>query len=189
MDPVTIAMGLASVAPSIIKWITGDEEAADTAQKVVTIAQAVTGSSDPEAAVKAVKADPAAQASFQAAWQAHELALYQAQTERLKAELSEVANARSQTVDLARMGSAIAWGAPVVSLVVVATFGVMLYVLLSGHVADGNSPAAQLLLGTLVTAFGGVVQYWTGSSAGSADKTKLLAMAAPLTPSPQKPKK
>src|ERR1700744_3858131 len=43
MDPITIALGLASVVPNIIKWITGNSNAAATAQKVVDIASTVTG--------------------------------------------------------------------------------------------------------------------------------------------------
>ncbi len=42
MDPISIAFGLAQFAPQIIKWITGSDKAADAAEKVVDIAEAVT---------------------------------------------------------------------------------------------------------------------------------------------------
>ena len=63
MDPITIALGLASVVPNIIKWITGNSNAAATAQKVVDIASTVTGhpvtdSASGSAMVEAVKANP-----------------------------------------------------------------------------------------------------------------------------------
>ena len=44
----------------------------------------------------------------------------------LHAQLADVAGARAQTVALAKAGSEIAWVAPVVSLVVLGTFGVVM---------------------------------------------------------------
>lgn len=58
MDPVTIAMGLATFVPDIVKWVSGSDKAADAAQKVVDIAQKVTGTSSGEEALEAVKANP-----------------------------------------------------------------------------------------------------------------------------------
>ena len=58
MDPVSIAMGLASLVPDIIKWIGGSNDSVATAKKVVDIAQKVTGTSDGEAALEAIKANP-----------------------------------------------------------------------------------------------------------------------------------
>lgn len=58
MDPITIAMGLAQFAPSLVKWITGSDKAGDAAQKAVDIAKAVTGQSTGDAALQALQADP-----------------------------------------------------------------------------------------------------------------------------------
>lgn len=59
MDPITIAMGLAQFAPSLVKWITGSDKAGDAAQKAIDIAKAVTGQPTGDAALQALQADPA----------------------------------------------------------------------------------------------------------------------------------
>ena len=57
MDPITIAMGLASVVPSVLKWM-GHDNAAKSAEKIVGIAQQVTGKSTGEDALQAVRDNP-----------------------------------------------------------------------------------------------------------------------------------
>jgi hypothetical protein len=83
MDPITIALGLASVAPTIIKWITGSDKAEDVANQVVGLAKTVAGKDDGSAALAAIKADPALALQFQQSWMAHELGMYQEETKRL----------------------------------------------------------------------------------------------------------
>lgn len=57
MDPITIAMGLSQFVPQIVRWIAGDK-AGMVAQKVVDVAQQVTGQPTGDAALKALQADP-----------------------------------------------------------------------------------------------------------------------------------
>lgn len=83
MDPISIALGLASVAPTIVKWITGSDKAEQVATQVVGVAQSLTGKTDPSDAMNAILADPAARAQFIAAWKDIELGLYEAETRRL----------------------------------------------------------------------------------------------------------
>ena len=58
MDPISIAMGLASFVPDIIKWLGGSDNSVKVADKVVGIAQTVTGTSNGDDALAAVKANP-----------------------------------------------------------------------------------------------------------------------------------
>jgi len=58
MDPITIAMGLAQFVPQIAKWVTGSDKAEQVAQKAIDIAQAVTGATSGDEAVKALQSDP-----------------------------------------------------------------------------------------------------------------------------------
>jgi len=91
----------------------------------------------------------------------------------LRLDNEDRADARAQTVQLAQAGSRISWGAPVVSTIVLVTFGIVLYRVLSQPTGaiDQN---ATLMLGALTTMASAVVSYWVGSSAGSAAKDKLL---------------
>lgn len=71
MDPITIAMGLASVIPSVLKWM-GHSNAAESAQKIVTIAQQVTGKGNGEDALSAVQNDPTLALKLQQELDRHE---------------------------------------------------------------------------------------------------------------------
>jgi len=53
-------------------------------------------------------------------------------------------------------------------------FGVLFYMLTHGLPTTGGSEAMLVMLGTLGTAFGGVMAYYFGSSAGSKEKTEAL---------------
>lgn len=58
MDPISAVLGIATLVPNIIKWITGNDKAADTASKIVDIAKTVTGATDTDTAMAAIKANP-----------------------------------------------------------------------------------------------------------------------------------
>lgn len=96
MDPVTIAMGLAQFAPQIIKWISGSDKAAEAAEKIVDIAEAVTKEHGPHA-LEALKADPALVLKFREAVMANE-------TELDKAYLADRADARKRDTKFIEVG-------------------------------------------------------------------------------------
>jgi Holin of 3TMs, for gene-transfer release len=58
MDPITLTMALAQFAPSLIKYLTGSNKAADVAAKAVSVAQAVTGAPTGEQALSMIQAAP-----------------------------------------------------------------------------------------------------------------------------------
>lgn len=98
MDPLTLtAIKLAaSFAPSIIGYFKGDK-AADVATKVIDIAQTVTGTHTPEAAVAAIHEDPALQRAFQKEIMLNETALQ-------VMYLADVQSARQRDVEMAKAG-------------------------------------------------------------------------------------
>ena len=57
MDPISIALALAQFAPSIMRFLGAGSSSVDTAQKVVSIAQNMTGATTPEAALAAIRAN------------------------------------------------------------------------------------------------------------------------------------
>ncbi|NQW50580.1 MAG: hypothetical protein HQ465_04990, partial [Rhodospirillales bacterium] len=95
----------------------------------------------------------------------------------LEAQLADVASARSQTVELARTGSAIAWGAVVVSVLVTVAFMAALWFVVRQEIPLASREIAYILLGTLGAKFGDIVAYWVGSSSGSAQKSAALEKA------------
>jgi hypothetical protein len=180
-----------SLVPSLTKWLFGSQAAA-TVTQVTQVVHSLTGSTDPATVSAAITADPALanQITLQ-------LAQIAAQREQeadatnqaaLVATLSDIASARAQTVALATAKSPIAWGAPVVSTLVLGTFGLMLGLVLSRTVPPGSEALANIMMGTLAGMASAVVSYWVGSSAGSARKSDDLARAqdqlAASTPQP-----
>lgn len=97
MDPITILMGLAQFAPSLVKLITGSDKAADVADKVIGIAKTVTGTDTGEAALAAIQADPNKVLEFRQAVLAQD-------ADMVRAFLADTQNARSRDVDLAKAG-------------------------------------------------------------------------------------
>lgn len=59
-------------------------------------------------------------------------------------------------------------------LITMGYFGALFYMLRNGLPQQGGSEAMLVMLGTLGTAWGGVVAYYFGSSAGSKEKTEAM---------------
>lgn len=62
----------------------------------------------------------------------------------------------------------------ILSIVITMGFFGVLYVMLLGGVPEGEKDVLLVMLGSLGTAWTGVVNYWFGSSMGSKDKTSLI---------------
>ena len=97
MDPISIALGLAQFAPAIAKWVTGSDKAADAATAVIDIAKQVTGSTEPDQALRSIQADPELAIRFKEAVMASESDLD-------KAYLQDRQNARQRDVDMRKLG-------------------------------------------------------------------------------------
>lgn len=98
MDQLTIGLALASqFAPHIIKYFTNSDTAATVAGQVIDIAKTVTGKETPDAALEAMKLDPALALQFKTAVMANE-------TDLEKAYLADVQSARDRDAKLAAAG-------------------------------------------------------------------------------------
>jgi hypothetical protein len=90
--------------------------------------------------------------------------------------IADVQDARATTVKLVEQGSTIAWGAPVVSVIVMAGFALLSY--LAIYAPSNQREVLLFLLGAWSSLATAVVGYWVGSSAGSKSKDDLLANLA-----------
>lgn len=102
----------------------------------------------------------------------------EAQTAETVAQMQDLQSARNQTIQLAQAGSYIAWGAPIVSIIIVFGFFTMMAVVFFNKIDPNN-----LLIGAMIAAFAAVYQYWLGSSPGSKSKDNLIAQMASNTTS------
>jgi lysozyme family protein len=94
-----------------------------------------------------------------------------AQLAQFKAEIEDTKGARSTFAQLALANNPMAWGAPVVSLLVTVGFFGILTLLIFG--VGGNLTNNQIInitVGALAAAFATVVSFWLGSSQGSRQK-------------------
>lgn len=187
-------IGLAStLVPDLIRLVAGDK-AGTLAQSVAKAVTDVVGSDDPATAQKKVEQDDALAAQLRQ--RLTELAVQatreqmEAETQQRQAELAQTdasnkntENARSTLQALAAAKSPIAWGSPLVSLVVTVGFFVVLGLILFHGIAavSGQEPdptavnIINIAVGVLGTAFATVVNFWLGDSSGSRNKDAQLA--------------
>ena len=182
------------IAPTIAKWLFGSDSAT-VVQQVANVVSQVTGVAAPHtddgmAAVEAVlqgKPELALQIQVQLAKIAADRemeadrtaeAARKAELESLLAQIADTNSARRQTIALAEAGSKIAYGAPVVSALVLITFAVVMTLAFSRSLPAGSETILNMLLGSLAAMATSVVSYWVGSSAGSARKDAHIAQLA-----------
>jgi len=171
MDPISAALGLVSfAAPYVGKWLFGDE-GEQVAKQVVDTAQKITGTSSPQDAEAALRANPELLAQFQA-----HLADVNADLE--KAYLADRQSARARDVELAKAGRTNRRADLMVTAVVVgliACIGVLAFYrqAIPGEVVGILSTIAGIFGSCLKDAFA----FEFGSSRGSKEKDDLLAKA------------
>ena len=183
------------IAPQLAQHLFGANGGAIAASVAGAVA-AVTGSDlaapgGAEAAILAIqgKSELAAQLQIrlaEIAAAAHAEANRAADAERLaeldamKAAMADVASARGTEVALAQGHSSLAWGAPLLSAIILLAFGGMLFVVLTRAIPENSTALANVLLGTLAAMATQVANFWLGSSSGSASKSLLLANSMPI---------
>ncbi len=185
-----------SFVPELIKAIAGDRAGA-VAGQVAGVVREVTGTSDAVEAQRKLAEDPALATTLRVrlaeialeAQKARDLAdeqKRQAELASIQKALENTQGARGSLIDLVRVGSPIAWGAPVVSVIVTAGFFLFLIILMIGGInTTGNNQTVNnivnIAVGALATAFATVVNFWLGSSQGSRSKddtVKTMQVAA-----------
>jgi len=179
MPPLLLIPLLIKFLPDLANWIAGSRGEA-VVEKAGAVLREIAGTDDPAAAEAAIAADPAKAAALQV--RLAEIAAAERQAERqagldeLRAELADTASARTQTVDLARSGSPIAWGAPIVTAAVLAIFGGTMAALFLGALPE--TQMAMVLTGAVAAWGGQAVSYWLGTTAGSRARDGIIAQAA-----------
>jgi hypothetical protein len=164
----------------------------------------------PEAVDKAIATTPpevlvaklsAAEAEAQAKWPAlAEMvkAQEEGRTERFKTGAKDNADARDMQVELVKTGSPIQWAPMIVSIIILAGYFAVLYLLFTRPFAkldDNFKDILIFMLGALQVGVGQVVNYWLGSSAGSAAKDSAMrditatSVVAAATSTPAAPTK
>lgn len=164
---------LLGLAPTVASWIMGDKTGA-AVTKITGIARDLLGTDDSTGMERAIAADPNLALQFKMAIIQAEADARAQEFATLRAQLVDVQSARDQTVKLAQAGSAIAWGAPIVSVLAILVFAGFVYLLFAHDVPEKIKDPLMLLAGSAASGFGMVLSYWLGSSAGSASKNDTI---------------
>lgn len=167
MDPISVAMALAQFAPSIIKWITGDDKSAAVAEKVVDMAKIATGASDPAAALDAIKLDPAAVMRFKEMVMANEADLE-------KAYLADRDSARRRDMEFMKAGKRNVRGDVLAGLAVLATLALTVAVWRTPDLNEYVKGTFTLVLGRFLGYIDQVYAFEFGTSRGSKDKDETV---------------
>lgn len=168
LDPITVAMGLAQFAPTVVRWLSGSDKAEQVAQQVVAVAETVTGRTGAEA-VQALQADPGLVLQFRQALAGMEL-------EMERAYLADRQDARGRDVAYVQAGRRNVRADVMVAL---DALGLIVCLVVLALYSDRLAGEAIALISTVASIFGLCLrdahQFEFGSSRGSAEKTELLA--------------
>lgn len=167
MEPITVALALAQYAPSLIKWLTGNEHAENVAKTVVDVASKITGAATAEGSLELIKTDPKLAAEFADKIQQREADLQ-------LAYFADVDSARRMQIAALAQGDifskrfvyyfAIAWSLFSMLYFCWATFGVV-----------ANQRMADTILGVLIgTCLASFFQFFYGSSSRSQQKDDTI---------------
>lgn len=154
-------------APSIVGRLAGPR-AQDVAEKVVGMAAAITGESEPALALNILKDNPELLTRFET-----RMAEIDLEEQRIHAE--DRKGARGMATRLAELVPAAILAPILVSAIVTGGFVAMLYAVIVHTIPVANKDIVMLLVGALTIAFGQVVNFWMGSSKSSQDKTGLIS--------------
>jgi len=167
--PLLLGLGISlakEFVPDIIGSIAGKEGEA-IAERVVGLAEGITGEKEPASVMKALRENPDMVLKLQ-------MELAEERREALKYEYLDRASARRMSMK----SDLHAWAQIIVSILVTAGFGMMLWAVVTKPIPEASSDIALIMLGTLATGFAQVLNFWLGSSRGSQEKGDQLAAAA-----------
>lgn len=180
MDPITIGLGLAQFAPSLLRYFGAGEKSAAVAEQVIGIAKQVTGAADGEAALAQLQQDPKLAQEFN-------MAALKANSDLEAAYLADVGDARKRDIALHQAGFANKRADLMVLMDVVGLICGVVGMLVLGYVkakhpeavSEGVFAALLTQLSTITSYFGLCLrdahQFEFGSSRGSRNKDLMAS--------------
>lgn len=167
MEPVTIALGLAQLAPILIKWLGGSDTSVEVATKAIDIAKVVTGTSSGEDALASLKSNPNLVLDYQKAVLNQEL-------EFDRIYLADRQSARARDMEFLRAGR-YNWRSDLLAFLAVAGLVICVYfIAVNAEMPERAVNAIMFVAGVLASAVRDVYGYEFGSSRGSLNANTAL---------------
>jgi len=132
-------------------------------------------SPDPEKVMQQIQADPEALVKLREIELGHKTELERILLERDRIHIADVADARRREVETTKSTGKRDINLYILAWLVVAGFFILIGILIWATMPQSNIGPVNQLFGALAAGFGMVLQYFFGSSRGSAEKTSLLA--------------
>ena len=167
---------IAAKVAGAVSAVTGNDLTAAGGAEAAILA--IQGKTDVAVALQLKLAEIASTARLAADREADAMRI--AELDTMKATMADIASARGTETALAQAHSSLAWGAPLLSAIILLAFGGMLFVVLTRAIPENSAALANVLLGTLAAMATQVANFWLGSSNGSASKDLLLANSTPI---------
>lgn len=172
MPLIPLALQLAQFVPAILRWISGDNPE-PIAQKIIDVAQTVTGATTPAEAVQALITEPDKQRAFS-------LAIQDKADDMEKAYLADRADARARDVEMRKTtGGKNARADNLAYLAIFALIGCIAMVFATTALKLQIDAAAEkilyLLIGSLIVICKDVYGFEFGSSKGAERNAQAFA--------------
>lgn len=167
--------------PQLGRWL-GGSTGETVGQAAAAAVQSVTGADTPAEAQAVLDANPTLRMELitQLAQIAadREFNEQQAHLDELRVGLADVANARAQMLALTQAGSPLSWSTAIVAILAVLVFAIAVTSVMFVELPMRAETLASVLFGASAAGYGQVLNYYLGSSAGSARKEGALREAA-----------
>lgn len=167
MDPLTIAFGLAQLAPTLIKWLGGSDTSVEIANKAVDIAKAVTGKNTGESALEELRVNPDLVMTYRT-----KILDQEADFERMY--LEDRQNARARDTEFVKAGKK-NYRSDVLAILAVGGLIICVYFIAANiDLPERAVNAIMFVAGVLASAVRDVYGFEFGSSRGSKDANSTL---------------
>ena len=174
MDWKELAAKLTDLAPAFGSLFGPIGAGVGTAISVLAKAFGLQPNAKPEEIYEAIKADPEAHLKFIIADNEFKLKQREQDIDELKARLGDVQSARSREVELVKTTGKREANQYILAWTVIIGFFCLIAALMRTSLPAGVSEVTFMLFGALATGFGTVLNYFFGSSKGSAEKNLLF---------------
>ncbi len=166
MDPFSVALGLAQFAPSIMRFFGVGEKSTAVVEKIVGVAQNVTGASSPAEALEMLKANAAKQLEFQ-------MAMIAMDGEMEKLYLADTQSARNRDIEIVKV-TGHNYRADSMYVLAVILISALVWVTLKSEIDEYAKGIITLVLGRFLGYLDNIYNFEFGTTRGSKAKDDTI---------------
>lgn len=162
MDPISIAVGLSQFAPALMRLFGAGDKSVAVAERVVGIAQAVTGGKTSEEALAIMQKNSEMQYAFN-------LKVMENETELEKLYLADTQSARNRDAEFIKSGSR-NYRADTMYILAILVIGALVWAVLSSAMDEYAKGIITLVLGRFLGYLDNIYNFEFGSTRSNKDK-------------------